>query len=212
MKKALISVLVIVVMVVTFAVPATADDSGNAEIIARLNELLAEYGGTPTVDRAISDAKTWLATSDPITPWQAEQIIGHIDAAARAAGDATSLAELRDSGFLENVQAQVSAGLAVLDLGLTFDANGRPVIIDEDGDVVYRLPPIGGYTPPATTTPPDGTTPPDELPSPGDGVIKQTGIDTSLLVITMIGITVLFGTAVVVAMVTRKKRLSDEAA
>ena len=185
MKKSLISILMIVVMLVAFAVPALAAD-GNAVVRDKLVALKATFGDSPTAVKAIDDALVWL-TRNPgaIDLEQADDIIDNIDDAIAAADGVYVFANLTPTQ-LANVEAAIKAGADVIGATVSFGANNTVTVRDADGNTIFYV--------------------------RAGGAIQQTGIDASLLVTIIIGITVLFGAAAIVAVVTRKKRLANEAA
>jgi len=174
-------------MVVAFAVPAMAADAKSI-LNAELDKLAALYTTGPAVN-AISQARQYLANNpnaNDITVAQANAIAGNIQSAVTAAGSAKTWAELEASGQLAAVQGFVTAAAGQLGWTVAFGTGTTAVTVrDADGNVVLAL---------------------------TAGVIKQTGIDSTMLITIIVGITALFGAAVVVAVVTRKKRVVNEAA
>ena len=170
------------------AIPALASDGADA-VKAKLAELQATYT-TPTAVKAISDALSWLnvpANAATISSEQGGVIVSNINNAVAAAGDVKTLGEL-DDAQLNAVLANVNMAVNSLGWSITIDTSGGGTswtVLDSDGKEVTAV-------------------------SAGN-VIKQTGIETTVLIGLIIGITLLFGGAVVAAIVTRKKMPVNEA-
>jgi len=185
MKKRLIALTLILILAVTFSVPALASD-GNDIIRARLAALKASaLSSNQAAMSAISDIEGWLA-GNTIDVATANTIVSNINTAVETASGATSLEELSQSQ-VTSILNSVTAAASAADLTFSYNLSN------------------GSFSLAA----PDGT--PISSGRVGGGTVQQTGIDTSQLTIIIISITLLFGAATVVAIATRKKIFVNEA-
>ncbi|MDR2569101.1 MAG: hypothetical protein LBD23_02230 [Oscillospiraceae bacterium] len=187
MKKAAISLILVIVMLVAFSVPAMA--SNGADIINdRLIELAITYSGNARAISVISDARSWLAVpanADTISASDANSIVGHIDTAVSAAGDAEFLGEMT-SAQQNKIMASINSAAGVLGWTVNINTSSGVVSIrDADGNSVTSI-------------------------SLGN-TIKQTGLDMALIIIVIAGITVLFGIAIIIAVMPDKKKRLNKA-
>jgi len=188
MKK-LVALILVVVLAIALTVPALAATPADS-IVAKLQELQTKYASNAAAVNQLDNAIAWLKT-DPaakeITSASATKIIASINSAVSTAASATALSQISTEDQAKII-ADVRAAAAVLGWTVEINAGGVAagfVVKDADGNVVA----VGGTSNP----------------------IKQTGIDTSLLITLIIGITLLFGAAVIVAITTRNKRVANEA-
>jgi len=189
MKRKLLAITLVLLMMTSLTMPALASD-GADDVKAKLTELRGKYT-SPAAIKAISDALSWLNVPEnaaTITSEQGTTIVSNIVAAATTVGSATTLGELTEAQR-NAVIGNVNAAAGSLGWTVIIDSTGGGtswVIRDADGNEVTAV-------------------------SSGN-VIKQTGIDSSLLIALIIGITILFSGAVVFTVATRKKRMVNEAA
>jgi len=182
MKK-LIPLILIFVLAVSFSIPALASEDGNAIIRARLAALKASaLSSNQAAMSAISDIEGWLA-GNTIDVATANTIVSNINTAVETAGGATSLEELNQTQ-VTSILNSVTAAASAADLNFSYNlSNGS-----------FAL------------TAPDGT-PISSGRVDSSGPVQQTGIDTTVIIIIAIGITLLFAISSVVAVATRKKIL-----
>jgi hypothetical protein len=181
MKKKLITLALILVLAISSSTPALASD-GNAVILERLAILKASaLGSNQAAMSAISDIEGWLA-SNTIDIATAHTIVYNINEAVAAAGGATSIEDLNQTQ-LTSIMNNVTAAASVAGLSFSYNlTNGSFTLTTTDGTPVTSGR-IGGDT------------------------IQQTGIDTTLILMIVTGITLLFGAAAVIAVATRRKKM-----
>jgi hypothetical protein len=185
MKKKLISLVLVAIMLVAFTVPAMA--SGADVLDAKMRELAARYSDNAAAQSAISEARSWLAVpanAATISAADATAIAGNIDAAVAAAGTGTHLSDMTQAQQ-NQIMASINAAAGVLDWTVSVGTTGIIRILDANGELISAI-------------------------AVGDA-IKQTGIDSGLLIVIIAGITLLFGAATVVAVISRKKKILTEA-
>jgi len=183
--KKLIALTLILVLAFSFTIPALAASGGDS-VRAKVQSLQGKFTSAEA-QKAISDALSWLAKDEnrnSITAEQAATINSNIDAAVATAGTST-LANL-SAADRDKIIGNINAAAAALGWNATLGTNNVFTVTDADGKAVTSI-------------------------SVGN-TIKQTGIDTTLLIIIIVGITLVFGAAVVVAVTTRNKRAANGAA
>ena len=197
MKKALISIALILVLTVTFTVPALAA-TGNEILMEELINLQSIYGSNAQAQKAISEAIAWL-NANTVSVAQANEIIGHLDSALAIKGS-TNLGDL----------SQAQANSIIKSVQTAASVVGVNVSVDLGGEAIRWTVSSPGSSPGSSS---GGSTGGDYVYSGStERVIKQTGADFTLLISLIVGVTALFGAAIVVAVATRKKRSESEAA
>jgi hypothetical protein len=182
MKKKLIALALVIVLAFSFSFSALASEGeGNQLIRDRLNALKASALGSNTAAiSAISDIEGWLA-SNTIDIAAAHTIVYNINEAVSTAGGVTNLDDLSQTQ-LTSIMNNITAAANVADLRFSYNlTTGTFALTTADGTPV-----TSGRV--------------------SDDYIQQTGIDTTLIALLIIGITVLFGAASVVAIATRIRK------
>lgn len=183
MKK-FVSLILVVIFLVAFSVPAIATTPAQ-RVIAALDAVQAQFSNDARVVRGVSQIRTWLANeanAATITDDIADTIVSQITAALNTAGDATSLSALNRDQLLA-IQSNIERAAAAASLTPDVTVSGDIWTInvtDQAGTTVFN-----------TTNRP---------------IIQQTGIDASVLIAIIIGITLIFGAAIVVAVYTKKRQ------
>jgi len=176
MKKTLIALSLIVIMLVAFAGTAMANAEAD-KIEAALEKVLAQF---PQSAKQVSDAKTWLAKNgDDLKAGVGDAVVKEINAAISTAGTAKTLKDMsadQQKKILDNIDAAAKAA----GLSASVSADGKTITIKDSTGAVISTGVAGNP-------------------------VQQTGLDTTTIIIVAIGITVLFGAAMVTAVVTRKK-------
>ena len=177
MKRTLITISLIVIMLVAAAIPAMASEADAVD--AALNKILAQFPGNAQAAKAVDEAKAWLAANgDDLEAGSGAKVAAQINAALATAGSAKTMNAMtadQQSKIIANAKAAAEAA------GLTFavSADGKTFTLKDGNTTVLTL---------SAANP-----------------VKQTGLDTTTIIVIAIGITVLFGGAMVAAIVTRKK-------
>jgi len=184
MKK-IITLTLVAIMLVAFAVPAMAS-AGDDILLAEIAKLEAQYADNAGAIKTLDDARIWLAENPgQISVADANAMVAEIEKAVTTAGSATHISQL-STAQINSMIASITAAAKVI--GWTVDlnaSNGNFTVKDADGNVVTTV---------ATGNP-----------------IKATGIDAGMLIAIVVGVTILFGAAVIVSVVLRNKKNVIEA-
>jgi len=188
-KKTLRKIVVIVLITVfVFTFTASATATTQADLLSLIQSLSTQYTG-PNAQNALAQAYVWLR-QNTIDDAQAAYIAGHIQAALSLAGDATAFLELSASQ-VQQILYHANAAAEALNLTLATDlAGGTFTFRDASGNVAVTA---------TATTGPSGTS---------AGIIQQTGIDHSVVIIITLAVASLFGVAAITSVSVRKKKQS----
>jgi len=180
MKRVLISLTLVVIMLAVFSLPVVASEAD--DVRAALAALQAQFPDSPQVTKVVSDANTWLAQNGDDLPAGSGAIVsGQVNAALAAAGGATNIDGLSESQR-SNIIGNITTAADAVDLSFSASFSGGVytfTLRDADGNVIST----------ASNNP-----------------IKQTGLDANTIIIIAVSVTVLFGVAIAVALITGKKR------
>jgi len=180
MKRVLISLTLVVIMLAVFSLPAIASEAD--DVRAALAGLQAQFPDAPQVAKIVSDANTWLAQNGDDLPAGSGAIVaGQVNAAIATAGGATTIAGLSEAQR-NSILGNITAAAEAVELSFSASFSG------------------GVYT--FTLKNADGSV----ISTAANNPIKQTGLDANTIIIIAISITVLFGVAITVALITGKKR------
>lgn len=180
MKKKLMTLVLVAIMFTLLAIPAAAQ-TGAEVLEAALNDLEGRLAGNANAAAAISQARTQLADPEfraSISVAQATEKVAHKDAALATLGDAAYLSDL-SAEEVARIMSHVESAAAVSGWTASLDTTNMIVSIRAADDA------------PIVTAP------------AGRGVIRQTGIDASRLIVVIVALTALFGAAMLVAVRTR---------
>jgi len=180
MKRILISFMLVIIMLALFSLPAAASETD--DVRAALAKIQAQFPGVEQVAKLVSDANTWLVANGDNLPTGSGAIVeAQVNAAIATAGGASSLSALSEAQR-NSILGNIAAAADAVNLAFSVSISG------------------GVYT--FTLRNADGTV----ISTAANNPIKQTGQDTITIVIITIGITILFGIAITVALITGKKR------
>jgi len=176
MKRTLLSLGLVIIMLVAFAVPAMASAEVDA-VEAALKKIEAAF---PQAAKQVSDARAWLASDgESLAAGSGAKVAAQIDAAISTAGSAKTMAAM-SAEQQEKIVGNIQAAATAAGLKAAVSADGKTITVTDSAGKVIST---------ASAANP----------------VKQTGIDTTTIVIITIAITTLFGVAVVAAVATRKK-------
>jgi len=183
MKRILISLTLVVIILTAFTIPAVAAEVDDVK--AALAKIQAQFPDVEQVAKLVSDANTWLASNGDELPAGSGAIVSaQINAAIATAGSASTIAGLSEAernSILSNITTAASAVDLTFSAGVTGGVYSF-TLKDAEGNVIST----------ASNNP-----------------IKQTGLDATTIIIVSIVITILFGVAIVAAILFGKKRQPD---
>ena len=180
MKKILISLTLVVIILTMFTVPVIASEAD--DIKAALAKIQAQFAGNEQIAKLVSDANTWLASPETTLPAGSSAVVTEqINAAIATAGGATTIGALSDTQR-NSILGNISAAANATELTFVYSIAGSVytfTLLDANGKVISTV---------------------------SNNPIKQTGLDSITIIIIAIGVTVLFGAAIIIAILTGKKR------
>ncbi|MCL2249480.1 MAG: hypothetical protein FWC13_09430 [Oscillospiraceae bacterium] len=172
-------VTIILITVFVFAFTASAFAATQSDLIAFIQNLRALRPG-PNSQNALAQAYVWLRQTT-ITDAEATTIMSQLNSAVASAGDANAFIDL-SAAQLQEILLQANAASETLNLTLAADLDaGTFILRDAAGNIIVSA---TAYT----------------------GIIQQTGIDHSGVIIITIAIVALFGVAAITSVAIRKKK------